>query len=45
MAAIYSFIQRYQEPTLEEGFTEIIKVDFIFTGTQEEKAIWSMWWD
>jgi bifunctional polynucleotide phosphatase/kinase len=45
MGAIYSFVQRYQEPTLDEGFSEIIKVDFIFTGTDEEKEIWSQWWD
>ena len=45
MAAIYSFTQRYQEPTLDEGFSEIIKIDFTFTGTEEEKEIWSLWWD
>ena len=45
MAAIYSYTQRYEEPTLDEGFTEIIKVDFSFVGTEEEKEIWSMWWD
>lgn len=38
-------MQRYQEPTLDEGFSEIIKVDFTFKGTEEEKEIWSMWWD
>jgi bifunctional polynucleotide phosphatase/kinase len=38
-------MQRYQEPTLDEGFSQIIKVDFIFSGTEEEKEIWSRWWD
>jgi bifunctional polynucleotide phosphatase/kinase len=38
-------MQIYQEPTLDEGLSQIIKVDFIFSGTEEEKEIWSMWWD
>jgi bifunctional polynucleotide phosphatase/kinase len=45
VAAIYSFVQRYQEPSLDEGFTEIVKVDFKFEGTEEEREVWSMWWD
>jgi len=45
MAAIYSFLQRYEELTLDEGFSEIIHVDFIFTGSEEEKEIWQLWWD
>jgi bifunctional polynucleotide phosphatase/kinase len=45
LAAIYSFTTRYQEVDLDEGFIEIIKVDFKFSGTDEEKEIWSMWWD
>jgi bifunctional polynucleotide phosphatase/kinase len=38
-------VQRYQEPNLDEGFTEILKIDFKFEGTEEEREVWSMWWD
>jgi bifunctional polynucleotide phosphatase/kinase len=28
---------------MEEGFTEIRKVNFKFEGTEEEKRNWAMW--
>jgi bifunctional polynucleotide phosphatase/kinase len=45
LAAIYSYLQRFQEPHLEEGFEEIVRVDFVFRGTEEEREVWSLWWD
>jgi bifunctional polynucleotide phosphatase/kinase len=45
LAAIYSYLQKFQEPCLEEGFEEIVRVDFVFRGTEEEREVWSLWWD
>ncbi|OQV01346.1 hypothetical protein CLAIMM_06724 [Cladophialophora immunda] len=42
--AFRSFIQRFQEPTLEEGFEDIYKVEFEFKGTEEQKKLWSRYW-
>ncbi|KAL1745447.1 polynucleotide kinase 3 phosphatase-domain-containing protein [Schizophyllum fasciatum] len=32
-----------EEPTLEEGFTEIRKVNWVFHGNDEERKYWEMW--
>lgn len=45
LAAIYNYLQKFQEPRLEEGFEEIVRVDFVFRGTEEEREVWSLWWD
>jgi bifunctional polynucleotide phosphatase/kinase len=45
MAAIDAYLARFEEPSLDEGFVEIVKVDFTFSGTEEEKETWCMWWD
>ncbi|KAF5386673.1 hypothetical protein D9615_001745 [Tricholomella constricta] len=37
------FRDNFEEPQLEEGFTEIKKVNWVFNGTEEEKRYWSMW--
>jgi bifunctional polynucleotide phosphatase/kinase len=42
--AFNSFNSRYQEPKLEEGFSEIVAVDFRFLGSEEERAIWTKYW-
>ncbi|KAL6251359.1 DNA kinase/phosphatase Pnk1 [Rhinocladiella similis] len=42
--AFKSFVQRFQEPTLKEGFQEIYTVDFEFKGTEEQKKVWSRYW-
>ncbi|KIW67445.1 polynucleotide kinase 3'-phosphatase [Phialophora macrospora] len=42
--AFRSFLQRLQEPTLDEGFQDIYKVDFEFKGTDEQKKLWSRYW-
>ncbi|KEF51197.1 uncharacterized protein A1O9_12811 [Exophiala aquamarina CBS 119918] len=42
--AFRSFVQRFQEPELREGFADIHKVDFEFKGTDEQKKLWSRYW-
>ncbi|KAJ8109817.1 hypothetical protein OPT61_g7175 [Boeremia exigua] len=42
--AFTSFASRYRAPKLEEGFKEIIKVDFEFTGSDAQKELWSKYW-
>ncbi|RMZ90267.1 hypothetical protein DV736_g2499, partial [Chaetothyriales sp. CBS 134916] len=42
--AFRSFLQRFQEPKIEEGFEDITVVDFDFKGTPEQQAIWSKYW-
>jgi bifunctional polynucleotide phosphatase/kinase len=42
--AFRSFVQRFQEPKLEEGFRDITTVDFHFKGTPEQQALWSKYW-
>ncbi|KAG5735527.1 Bifunctional polynucleotide phosphatase/kinase [Termitomyces sp. T112] len=37
------FRSNFEEPRLEEGFTEIKKVNWVFNGNEEERAYWSMW--
>lgn len=41
--AFSSFRNDYEEPRLEEGFTEIQTVNWVFQGSEEEKRYWSMW--
>ncbi|KAF2399083.1 putative DNA 3'-phosphatase Tpp1 [Trichodelitschia bisporula] len=42
--AFSDFKKRYREPQLEEGLQDIIKVDFAFDGTEEQRAIWTKHW-
>ncbi|KAG6910893.1 hypothetical protein DXG01_006576 [Tephrocybe rancida] len=37
------FRDNFEEPQLEEGFSEIKKVNWIFNGSAEERTNWSMW--
>ena len=41
--AITSYYAAFEEPTVEEGFSEIRKVNWMFEGTEEERARWGMW--
>ncbi|KAL6707964.1 DNA kinase/phosphatase Pnk1 [Coniothyrium glycines] len=43
-AAFSGFISRYSEPKLSEGFSDIVKVDFKFEGSGEQKKLWSQYW-
>ncbi|TLD22662.1 PNK3P-domain-containing protein [Venturia nashicola] len=42
--AFTSYRARFEEPKLNEGFTDIMKVDFEFDGTEEQKTVWSKYW-
>ncbi|THX36262.1 PNK3P-domain-containing protein [Aureobasidium pullulans] len=42
--AFTGFAGRYVPPTLDEGFVDITKVEFEFSGTEEQKTAWSKFW-
>ncbi|KAF5021771.1 hypothetical protein F66182_6146, partial [Fusarium sp. NRRL 66182] len=42
--AFSGFASRFKPPQLEEGFQDIIQIDFQFQGTQEEYKIWGRYW-
>ncbi|GAB7348240.1 hypothetical protein MBLNU459_g6233t1 [Dothideomycetes sp. NU459] len=42
--AFTGFASRYREPTLKEGLQDIVKVDFQFWGSEEQKSIWKRFW-
>lgn len=35
---------RFVEPTKEEGFLDLVKVEFIWEGEEEERKIWERFW-
>lgn len=41
--AFTGFRNNYEEPQLDEGFSEIKTVHWVFEGTEEENKYWSMW--
>ncbi|KAL5337001.1 polynucleotide kinase 3 phosphatase-domain-containing protein [Aspergillus crustosus] len=42
--AFSDFLRRFEEPTLFEGFQDIIRVDFQFRGDDAAKRIWKQYW-
>ncbi|KAF2256368.1 PNK3P-domain-containing protein [Trematosphaeria pertusa] len=42
--AFTGFTSRYREPRVSEGFQDIVKVDFQFEGSEEQKTLWSKFW-
>ncbi|OQD70035.1 hypothetical protein PENDEC_c027G02805 [Penicillium decumbens] len=42
--AFGDFGRRFQEPTLDEGFEDIIPVKFQFQGTEEARKLWGQFW-
>ncbi|KAF2797926.1 PNK3P-domain-containing protein [Melanomma pulvis-pyrius CBS 109.77] len=42
--AFTGFVSRYREPKVSEGFQDVIKVDFQFSGTNEQILLWSKYW-
>ncbi|KAF7597450.1 hypothetical protein BBP40_003697 [Aspergillus hancockii] len=42
--AFGDFGRRHKEPTMSEGFKDIIRVDFRFRGDDEAKKIWEQYW-
>lgn len=41
--AFKTFKANLEEPELGEGFTQIKKVNWVFSGTDEERKAWSKW--
>ncbi|KZT66863.1 PNK3P-domain-containing protein [Daedalea quercina L-15889] len=41
--AFTSFRAQYEEPQLNEGFTEIKTVNWVFEGDEDERRRWNMW--
>ena len=39
------FASRYQEPRQEEGFSEIVPIDFKFDGSEDDKKVWGKYWN
>ncbi|KAJ6044595.1 hypothetical protein N7499_007097 [Penicillium canescens] len=42
--AFGDFARRFKAPTLDEGFDDIIPVEFQFRGSDEAKALWGQYW-
>lgn len=42
--AFNSFASKFVAPKVDEGFQEVIEVDFKFRGTKEEYDIWARYW-
>ncbi|GIJ89811.1 hypothetical protein Asppvi_008757 [Aspergillus pseudoviridinutans] len=42
--AFGDFLKRFKEPTMEEGFSDIVRVDFRFQGDDEARRIWRQYW-
>ncbi|OOF96995.1 hypothetical protein ASPCADRAFT_205751 [Aspergillus carbonarius ITEM 5010] len=42
--AFGDFLRRFREPSIDEGFQDIIRVEFQFRGDQEAKRLWGQYW-
>ncbi|KAL4990536.1 polynucleotide kinase 3 phosphatase-domain-containing protein [Aspergillus falconensis] len=42
--AFGDFAKRFEEPTLAEGFQDIVRVDFRFRGDDNVKNVWKQYW-
>ncbi|KAI0371828.1 PNK3P-domain-containing protein [Pilatotrama ljubarskyi] len=42
-SAFTGFRADFEEPTVDEGFAEVRKVNFVFEGDEEARRRWSMW--
>ncbi|CDO70582.1 hypothetical protein BN946_scf184636.g15 [Trametes cinnabarina] len=42
-SALTGFRADFEEPSVDEGFAEVRKVNFVFEGGEEERRRWSMW--
>lgn len=42
--AFNSYEKRFKQPLASEGFVEVIEHDFVFNGTEEDRAIWTKYW-
>lgn len=39
-----TFKSRFQEPTMDEGYQEIKKINFVFDGDDTDLAAWRKWY-
>lgn len=42
--AFSGFAARFREPTVDEGFQDIVRVPFRFRGDEEQRRVWSKYW-
>ncbi|KAL4975739.1 polynucleotide kinase 3 phosphatase-domain-containing protein [Aspergillus desertorum] len=42
--AFGDFARRFEEPTLAEGFQDILRVDFRFRGDENARGLWKQYW-
>ncbi|KAK4120461.1 PNK3P-domain-containing protein [Parathielavia appendiculata] len=42
--AFNGFASRFKEPKTEEGFQDVVPIDFKFRGTREEYEVWGRYW-
>lgn len=42
--AFRQFKARFKKPTKQEGFSELVKIDFMWEGGEEERKIWGKFW-
>ncbi|KAI2622623.1 DNA kinase/phosphatase Pnk1 [Xylaria nigripes] len=42
--AFNGYFSRLREPTVKEGFQDLVPIEFKFSGTKEEYAIWGQYW-
>ncbi|KAF8320038.1 PNK3P-domain-containing protein [Clavulina sp. PMI_390] len=42
-SAFYSFRNAYQAPKLEEGFSEVKTINWVFDGTDADRELWNIW--
>ena len=43
-SAFAGFRSRFKEPDVKEGFQDVVKVEFRFQGSEQERKTWSRYW-
>ncbi|KAL8899475.1 MAG: hypothetical protein Q9207_006180 [Kuettlingeria erythrocarpa] len=43
-SAFSSFASRFKQPKVDEGFQDVIPVQFQFHGDVEQRKLWSRYW-
>ncbi|KAI0008953.1 PNK3P-domain-containing protein [Xylariaceae sp. FL0662B] len=43
--AFTGYFSRFRTPQVKEGFQDVVEVEFRFSGTREEYAIWGRYWN
>lgn len=43
-SAFAGFRSRFKEPDVKEGFQDVVRVDFRFQGSEQERKAWSRYW-